>query len=72
MLSCIGNLNLRDKLIYLDGIVIFSKAYEEHVGKLKALFEQLHEDRLKLKGSKCELFLSHIVYLRFIDELRGF
>ena len=67
MERCMGALNLRDCLIYLDDI-IFSSTFKEHVQRLQAVFERLHENNLKLKPSKCKLFrskvscLGHVVF----------
>ena len=71
MERCMGDLNLRDCLIYLDDIVIFSKTFEEHVEKLQAVFQRLHEHGLKLKPSKCELFRSHVLYLGHVVSKEG-
>ena len=51
MERCMGELNLRDCLIYLDDIIIFSSTFEEHVERLQAVFERLQENNLKLKPS---------------------
>ena len=34
MERCMGDLNLRDCLIYMDDIIIFSRTFEEHLGHL--------------------------------------
>ncbi len=50
MERCMGDLHLRDCLIYLDDIIIFSKTFEEQCTKLEAVFRRLQQHRLKLKG----------------------
>lgn len=40
MERCMGDLNLRDCLIYLDDIIIFSSTFEEHIDRLHAVFER--------------------------------
>ena len=47
-----GEMNLRDCLIYLDDIVVFS-TFEQHLEKLEAVFQKLQINNLKLKASKC-------------------
>ena len=49
-----GDINLRDCLIYLDDITIFSSTFEERMKRLAAVFERLQEHNLKLKPSKCD------------------
>lgn len=66
-----GDLNLRDCLIYLDDIIIFSNTVEEHVEKLQAVFRRLQEHGLKRKPSKCESFRSIVVYLRHVVTKEG-
>ena len=71
MERCMGEVNLRDCLIYLYDIIIFSSTFEEHVQRLQALFERLHEKNLKLKPSKCKLFRSKVSYLGHIVSEEG-
>ena len=63
MQNCLGKLNLRYCLIYLDDVNIFSKNEEEHVQHLHVMFECYHEHSLKLQLSKCEFFCNEINYL---------
>ena len=71
MERCMGELNLRDCLIYLDDIIIFSSTFEEHVERLQAVFERLQENNLKLKPSKCKLFRSKVSYLGHVVSEEG-
>ena len=56
MQICLGNLHLCYCIICLDDVIAFSKTLEEHVFRLRAVFEKLKEIGLKLKPSKCEFF----------------
>ena len=49
MERCMGELNPRECLIFLDDILIFSVTFEEHIRRLEAVFSRLHEHGLKLK-----------------------
>ena len=60
---CMGELNLRECLIYLDDIIIFSTIFEEHLQRFQAVFERLKEHNLKLKPSKCMLFRMKVTYI---------
>ena len=66
-----GDINLRDCLIYLDDIIIFSSTFEEHIERLEAVFKRLEEHNLKLKPSKCELFCERVLYLGHIVSREG-
>lgn len=63
MERAMGAINLRDCLIYLDDIIIFSDSFEKHLDRLEAVFQSLHRFNLKLKASKCEFFKSEVIYL---------
>ena len=69
METCLGDLNLHWCIIYLDNIVIFSKA--SHLERLEAVFEKLEEAGLKLKPSKCELFQQQLAYLGHVISTEG-
>lgn len=63
----LSGLNFEICLVYLDDVIIFGKTAEEHLGRLKQVFQRLREANLKLKPSKCRLlrrtvsFLGHVV-----------
>ena len=63
MLNCLGELNLTYCLIYLDDVIIFSRTEEEHLERMRVVFNRLREHGLKLKPSKCEVFQTEINYL---------
>ena len=62
MQSYLGELNLTYCLIYLDDVIIYAKD-EEHLDRLRTVFERFRRDKLKLKPSKCNLFQKEITYL---------
>ena len=52
MEDILGDYHLRICLIYLDDIIIFSRTYEEHVDRLRKVFERIHDAGLKLAPKK--------------------
>ena len=58
-----GELHLEECLIFFDDILIFSKTFEEHLSGLEGVFSRLKKHNLKLKPSKCELFMKEVKYL---------
>ena len=66
METCLGEIHLKWCIIYLDDIIVFSKTPEEHIERLKGVFEKLAAAGLKLKPSKCEFFRSQVTYLGHI------
>ena len=71
MERCMGDLNLKECLIYLDDIIIFSKTFDEHIKRLEDCFERLKQHSLKLKGSKCEFLQKEVQYLGHIVSESG-
>ena len=49
MENCLGDLNLRWCVVYLDDIIVYGKSPEEILGRLGAVFEKLRKAGLKLK-----------------------
>lgn len=71
MERCMGDLNLRECLIYLDDIIIFSETFDAHLDRLEAVFDRLRQHNLKLKPSKCEFFKTEVTYLGHIVSADG-
>ena len=63
MQNCLGKLNLTHCLIYLDDMIVFSEMPEEHLQRMHVVFDCLREHGLKLKLSRCNVFMSQINYL---------
>ena len=71
MQNCLGELNLTYCLIYLDDVIVFSDTPEEHLQRMRVVFDHLHEHGLKLKPSKCEVFKGEINYLAHHVSQKG-
>ena len=71
MLNCLGELNLTYCLIYLDDVIIFSQTEEEHLERMRVVFDCLREHGLKLKPSKCDMFKTKINYLAHHVSKKG-
>ena len=71
MQNCLGELNLTYALIYLGDVIVYSHTEEEHLTRLRAMFERFRESGLKLKPSKCNLFRTEINYLGHTVSAKG-
>ena len=71
MQNCLGELNLTYCLIYLDDVMVFCDMPEEHLRRMRVVFDCLREHGLKLKPSKCEVFKSEINYLAHHMSQKG-
>ncbi len=59
----LSDLNLRECLVFIDDILIFSATFEEHIERLGKVFDKLAAAGLKLKPSKCEFLKESVIYL---------
>ena len=71
MQNCLGEWNLTYCLIYLDDVKVFSKTPEEHLWRMRVVFDHLCEHGLKLKPSRCDVFKSEINYLAHHVSQKG-
>ena len=71
MQNCLGELNLTYCLIYLDDVIVFSDMPDEHLRRMRVVFDRLCEHGLKLKPSKCEVLKSEINYLAHHVSRKG-
>ena len=71
MQSCLANLHLQYCIINLNDIIVFSKTLEEHLIRLRAIFEKLKKAELKLKPSEYELFKQELTYLGHVVSEQG-
>ena len=56
LMECVlRNLTCKICLIYLDDILVYSRAFEDHLCHLNHVFDHLRHANLKLKPSKCKL-----------------
>ena len=50
-------------LFYLDDIIVFSSPWEEHLARLRRVFEQFRHANLKLGADKCTFAAKEVSYL---------
>ena len=50
-------------LFYLDDIIVFSSTWEEHLARLREVFERLRHTKLKLGPTKCTFAAKEVSYL---------
>ncbi|KXZ75732.1 Retrovirus-related Pol polyprotein from transposon 17.6-like Protein [Tribolium castaneum] len=58
-------------LVYLDDIIIFSTSLEEHIVRLKKVFERLRNANFKIQLDKSEFLRKEVAYLRHIITPEG-
>lgn len=57
--------------VYLDDVVTFSETLEDHIIKLRKVWERLSEANIKLQPQKCFFLQREIVYLGHLCGVNG-
>ena len=60
MQSCLGNLHLHYCITHLYDVIVFSKTLEEHLLRLRAVFEKLKPGRIEAYSIKMCTFQARI------------
>ena len=71
MEECLGDLHLNICFIYLDDLIIFANSFQEHLSRLRQVFQRLRESGLKLTPKKCSLFMRRVKYVGHIVSEKG-
>lgn len=58
-------------LVYIDDVIVHSKTFDEHVERLKRVFERLRTANLKLNPTKCKFLKPSVVYLGHLVSATG-
>jgi hypothetical protein len=58
-------------VVFIDGILIYSKSKEEHATHLRVVLARLWEHKLYAKFSKCEFWLDQVPFLGHILSAEG-
>ena len=58
-------------LIYIDDIIVFSSSFDEHLNRLRLVFDRLRQANLKLKPGKCHFASSSVRFLGFVVSSSG-
>lgn len=66
-----GDINLREVLVFLDNLTVFSKTLEEHEVRLTNILNRLRENGLKLSPEMCHFYQRSVHYLGHIVSQNG-
>lgn len=61
--NCLRGLNNEICLVYLDDILIFSTSLQEHIVRLRKIFDRLRQANLKIQPDKTEFLRKELAYL---------
>jgi len=72
MEKCMGDINLKKTIVFLNDIIIFSETLEEHERRLSSrrVLNRLREYALKL-SVECKFFQTSVKYLGHIVSRKG-
>lgn len=71
MQQCLGNMHLKECVVFLDDILVYSSDLQSHLQRLINVFQRLRDCGLKLKPSKCEFLKTHCNYLGHVVSAEG-
>jgi hypothetical protein len=58
-------------VVFIDDILVYSRNEEEHEEHLRLVLQKLRENQLNAKLSKCEFWLSEVMFLGHVIADRG-
>ena len=58
-------------LVYLDDVIIWSATFEDHLHRLRQVFEKIRMAKLKLKPSKCQFLKTQVKFLGHVVSSQG-
>jgi len=71
MTEVLGELNWKEAVVYLDDILIFSRDEQEHLKRLKRIFNKIKDAGLKINPDKCNFLKEEIKFLGHIVTKNG-
>lgn len=71
MEKCMSSLNLKEVLVFLDDLIVFSETLEQHEERLMRVLHRLKEFGLKLSPEKCNFFRKSVKYLGHVVSENG-
>ncbi|XP_067351030.1 uncharacterized protein [Channa argus] len=71
MEKCMGDMHLREVLVFIDDLIVFSKTLEEHEVRLTNVLDRLRDNGLKLSPEKCRFAQTSVRYLGHIVSRNG-
>ena len=69
--SVLSGLKWQTCIVYLDDVLIFLDDFDSHLLALEAVFQHLHNHKLKLKPSKCNFAQQELCYLGYLINPDG-
>lgn len=66
MEKCIGNMNMKEAIVFVGDTIIFSETLDEHERRLLRVLNHLRAYGLKLSVDKCKFFQTSEKYLGHI------
>ena len=66
-----SDLNLKIMYIYIDDLIIFSSTLEDHIQRLRLVFNRLRQCGLKLAPKKCDVVRQEVAFLGYVISKDG-
>ena len=60
-----------DCLVYLDDIIVWSDTFDEHLSRLRQVFDRIRKAGFKLKPAKCQFLKNRVTFLGHVVSYNG-
>ena len=70
MEMCMGDMNLRDCLVYLDGIIIFSSTFQEHIDRFTGYYRRFIQNFARIARPLNDLLIGHNTFKKIKGKKR--
>ena len=67
----LGELTWTHCLVYLDDIIVWAPSFEEHLRRLRLVFDRIRTAGLKLKPTKCQFLKREVSFLERVVSSEG-
>ena len=67
----LGELTWTHCLVYLDDIIVWAPSFEEHLRRLRLVFDRIRTAGLKLKPTKCQFLKREVSFLGHVVSSEG-
>ena len=71
MKMVLSGLNYTSCLVYLDDIIIMARSLNEHLSRLKEVFERIRDAKLKLRPDKCVILQKQVNFPGHVVSTEG-
>ena len=58
-------------IVFLDDVLLLSRKFQQHIGRLRMVFDKVRQAKLRMNGIKCPFAVREVKYLGHILSGKG-